>query len=328
MISQSSTRVFARILVGTVLLYLISRFFIFWHGWPDLGEIFQAFTSSESSLEGNKLYQGIALVMLYIAAFVLIFLSIKRNPDASLTDDANRYQALSYYIIRAAFWSVFLVGMADAIISLMRVEEVLDQVVGEETAQMLGQATQRGLYVHYPLIALGFLIAAFTRSLGFIWLAFLVVLAEFTIVITRFIFSYEQAWMGDLVRFWYAAFFLFASAYTLVENGHVRVDVLYSQVSNKKKAWVNAMGSLILGLPVCWTILHYGLGTRQSSLAAPILSFETSASGYGMYIKYLMAAFLIVFAVSMALVFISYFLKSCAFLFNEHDAEMPMGGEH
>jgi len=330
MISQSSTRIFARVLVGTVLLYLVSRFFIFWHGWPDLSEIFQGlFLSDENTtLEGNKLYQGIALIMLYVATFVLIFLSVKRNPNVSLTEDANKYKNISYFIIRAAFWATFLVGLTDAIISLMRVEEVLVQIVGAETAQILDQATQRGLYVHYPLIALGFVIAAFTRSLGFIWLAFLVVLAEFTIVITRFIFSYEQAWMGDLVRFWYAAFFLFASAFTLVENGHVRVDVLYSQVNNKKKAVVNAIGSLILGLPVCWTILYYGMGTRQSSLIAPILSFETSPSGYGMYVKYLMAGFLIVFAVSMAIIFISYFLKSCAFLFDEKDAELPMGGEH
>lgn len=328
MISQCSTRIFARVLVGTVLLFIVSRFFIFWQGWPDLSEVLNALLSSEKSLEGSKLYQGIALIMLYIAAFVLIFLSIKRNPNVSLTEDAKKYQNISYFIIRAAFWATFLIGMADAAISLMRVEEVLIQVVGAETAQLLDQSTQRGMYVHYPLIALGIIIATFTRSLGFIWLAFLVVLAEFSIVITRFIFSYEQAWMGDLVRFWYAAFFLFASAYTLVENGHVRVDVLYSQVSSKKKAWVNALGSLLLGLPVCWTILYYGMGTRQSSLMAPILSFETSPSGYGMYVKYLMAAFLIVFAVSMAMIFISYFLKSCAFLFNEQDAEVPMGGEH
>ena len=293
MISQSSTRIFARVLVGTVLLFLISRFLIFWHDWPDLTASFQGLFSSDENktLEGSKMYQGIAMIMLYIATFVLIFLSVKRNPTTSLTEDANKYKNISYFIIRAAFWATFLVGLADAIISLMRVEEVLVQIVGAETAQILDQATQRGLYVHYPLMALGIVIAAFTRSLGFIWLAFLVVLAEFTIVITRFIFSYEQAWMGDLVRFWYAAFFLFASAFTLVENGHVRVDVLYSQISNKKKAIVNAMGSLILGLPLCWTILYYGMGTRQSSLISPILSFETSPSGYGMYVKYLRYSF-------------------------------------
>ena len=57
-------------------------------------------------------------------------------------------------------------------------------------------------------------IAIRSKGLGFIWLALLVVVAEFLIVITRFVFSYEQAFMGDLVRFWYAALFLFASANT------------------------------------------------------------------------------------------------------------------
>jgi len=59
-------------------------------------------------------------------------------------------------------------------------------------------------------------IGLFTRTLGFQWLALLIVIAELAIVFTRFIFSYEQAFMGDLVRFWYAALFLFASAHTLL----------------------------------------------------------------------------------------------------------------
>ena len=56
----------------------------------------------------------------------------------------------------------------------------------------------------------------------------MIVLGELLIVIARFIFSYEQAFMGDLVRFWYAALFLFSSAYTLVHDGHVRVDIIYA----------------------------------------------------------------------------------------------------
>jgi len=326
--SKTFIRIFARFLVAIVLLYLVSRFLIYWHHWPSLTTTIQALINAESTLEQTQLYQGIALIMIYLSTFTLLTLSILRTPTRSLTDDANRYQNLAYFIVRAAFWSVFLVGLADAFISFLRVEELLIPVVGETIAQALDQARQRGLYVHYPLLVLSLIIAWFSRSLGFIWLAFLVVLAEFTIVITRFVFSYEQAFMGDLVRFWYAAFFLFASAYTLVEGGHVRVDVLYARVRTRKKAWVNALGSLILGLPVCWTILHYGMGSRQSSLIAPILGFETSPSGYGMYVKYLMAAFLVIFAVSMAIIFISYFLKSCAYLFNDADAEMPSGGEH
>ena len=43
-----------------------------------------------------------------------------------------------------------------------------------------------------------------------------------------------------------------------------------------------------------------------------MLNFETSMSGFGMYIKYFMAAFLIVFAFSMLLQFTSYLFTSMA----------------
>ena len=56
--------------------------------------------------------------------------------------------------------------------------------------------------------------------------------------------------MGDLVRFWYAALFLFASAYTLKEEGHVRVDVLFAGFKKKTKAWVNATGTAALAFPL------------------------------------------------------------------------------
>ena len=55
--------------------------------------------------------------------------------------------------------------------------------------------------------------------MGFIWVAVLVVGREFLIVLSRFIFQYEQAFQGDLVRFWYAALYLFASAYALIHEG-------------------------------------------------------------------------------------------------------------
>ena len=79
-------------------------------------------------------------------------------------------------------------------------------------------------------------------------------LTEFQIVLARFIFSYEQTFMGDLVRFWYGSLFLFASSYALIHEGHVRVDVLYTKFSKRAKAWSNLFGCLLLGIPICWTI--------------------------------------------------------------------------
>lgn len=193
-------------------------------------------------------------------------------------------------------------------------------VVGDALSRDLGRAVFRGSWVHYPLLLVALVLAWRVRSLGFIWLALLVVFAEFSIVITRFVFSYEQAFMGDLVRFWYAGLFLFASAYALVHEGHVRVDVLYTRFSKPRKALVNLFGSLVLGLPLCWIILSMGMWSKASSLNSPMVRFEISQSGYGLYVKYLMAGFMVVFAVSMIAQFCSYILSSFADLRDESGA--------
>ncbi|MEZ5536270.1 MAG: TRAP transporter small permease subunit [Thiolinea sp.] len=314
--SRQRYRIFSAFMAAAILLFLVNRYLVLWLDWPDLQEMI-AYFSGDGNMSGMQLAQGAVLWLMYLVAAVLIVRWVKRTPERPMSEDAALYQRMTYFVVRAAFWSVFLVGLTDAAISLLRVENVLPQVVGEYWTGIMDQARTRGLYIHYPLIGLSLVIAFFTRSLSFIWLSFLVVLAEFGIVLSRFVFSYEQAFMGDLVRFWYASLFLFGSAYTLVEGGHVRVDVLYAGMTARTKAWVNAVGSLILGLPLCWTILVLGMGNKQGSLIAPVINFEISQSGYGMYVQYLMAAFLLVFAVSMAIQFVSYFLSSVAILSGE-----------
>jgi TRAP-type mannitol/chloroaromatic compound transport system permease small subunit len=146
-------------------------------------------------------------------------------------------------------------------------------------------------------------------------------------VLARFIFSYEQAFMGDLVRFWYAALFLFASAYTLLQEGHVRVDILYAGMSDRKKAWTNTIGSLLLGVPLCWIIMTSGMWDKSNLINAPLLSFEVTQSGYGLYVKYLMAGFLLIYALTMMLQFLGYTLRNAAVLAGDADAH-PVGIQH
>jgi TRAP-type mannitol/chloroaromatic compound transport system permease small subunit len=126
------------------------------------------------------------------------------------------------------------------------------------------------------------------------------------------VFSYEQAFMGDLVRFWYAALFLFASAYTLLEEGHVRVDVMYAGFTEKKKGLINAVGSIFLGATLCMVILVLGMEGKANIINAPLLSYEVSQSGFGMYVKYMMAGFLAIFAISMLIQFAASFLSGIA----------------
>lgn len=261
-----------------------------------------------------------AQLSIYAVPFAAAFFYVRRSTSTSLRQDAERVTAINAYLVRAAFFAVLLVGLADAVISFLRVEDMLGLYFETETAKSLSRPQQRGADLHLPLIGAAFVIAAFTRSLCFPWLALLIVAAELLIVISRFIFSYEQAFMGDLVRFWYAALFLFASAYTLLQEGHVRVDVFYAGMSSRNKGKVNAIGALLLGMTLCWTILILGLGSKTSIIYAPLANVEVSQSGFGLYTKYLMAGFLAVFAITMLIQFVSQLFEAVADVRNEPGA--------
>ena len=313
----------ARILAGAVvcltLAFLANFLLTFVWGWPGLPTLFShlgwfGFETPGRPLDAASAGRGWVQVLLYVGSVAAFAMWVAGSPDRPLGRDAGACAALAAFIVRAGFWSVLLVGLVDACISFLRVEEFLPGITGQEMATKLGLSRFRGQYVHIPLMLASCAIALLTRSLSVIWLALGIVLAEFLIVITRFVFSYEQAFMGDLVRFWYAALFLLASAYSLVTEGHVRVDVFYARIGARGKAWTNAIGSMVLGVPFCWIILTMGMWTKGSSLSSPLLSFEISQSGFGMYVKYLMAGCLVVFAASMAAQFASYFLESVAVL--------------
>ena len=320
-------RMFSVSIVAVMLVFLLNNYLNFWQEWPGVPAFFsnQGWFGLEPlriPLDAGQYIKGWLQFLSYLSAVVLVVFYVVLTRKLSLREEAERLSGFAAYIIQAAFWAVLIIGLVDIIISFLRVEKLLSPLVGEELSQALGRAKFRGVYVHYPLILVSFVIAFFNRSLGFAWLTFLVVLAEFQIVISRFVFSYEQPFMGDLVRFWYAALFLFASAYTLLHDGHVRVDVLYSRFNTRTKAWSNTFGTLLLGLPLGWVILMSGMWDKTSAINSPLHSFEISQSAYGLYVKWLMVAFLAIYAISMIVQFSSYLLDKVADL-----REEPGGGE-
>ena len=315
-------RVFALSMVGSGLLFVLNNYLIFWQDWPGLSNLFAhqgwfGFEPLRKPLSGLS----IALGWVQLASYFVLILGIAgfviTTPKRLMHLEAARLGAIAAYIVRAAFWAVFIVGLGDAIISFLRVEGFLDNIAGAEFDKAMSQPEFRGTYFHMPLIGLACVIAYFKKALGFSWLALLVVVAELQMVIASFVFSYEQAFMGDLVRFWYAGLFLFASAYALVEEGHVRVDVVYAGLGPRGKAWVNVLGCTLLGVPLCWVIISLGMWSKAAVINSPILAFETTQAGFGMFVKYLMAGFLAVFAVSMLVQFMNYFLANAAELHEE-----------
>ena len=256
-------------------------------------------------------YLSFVSIFIYIIAFGLsLFISLK-NLNKSYVWDADLLHRFNLYFIRSCFWSVFLIGSIDVIIAFMRVEEVSNMIFNDDLVRAIKKPSFVCTFIHIPLVFISFIIGYFSKTLGFTWLALMIVCAELIIVITRFVFSYEQSFMGDLVRYWYAALFLFASAYTLFEDGHVRVDVFYTNLKDKTKSFVNAAGSIFLGISTCIAILFVGFNGKQSIINSPILNFEITQTGsVGMFVKYQLAAFLGVFAISMLVQFVSYYFSS------------------
>ena len=307
-------RILSYSVLAFTLAFLINNILTVWVEWPGVKKIFshyELFGFKQKALQGSELNYGYLQIGIYLICIAGVILYVFKTYSQTLEHDSEILSKFSAYLVRSSFWAVFLVGVADFIISFMVVERLWEAIFSPEVKAFMVKAPERITFIHFPIILGSFIIGYFTKSVGFIWLAVLVVLSEFVIVLSRFIFSYEQAFQGDLVRFWYAALYLFASAYALIHEGHVRVDVLYSSFSERKKAWTNSIGSALLGVPLCLIVIFYGLNGKASIINGPVVAFEVTQQGSnGLYLLYLMAVYLAVFAVTMLLQFTSYFMSS------------------
>lgn len=60
---------------------------------------------------------------------------------------------------------------------------------------------------------------------------------------------------------WYlfAASFMIASAYTLLNGEHVKIDVVSSKLSKRAQIWIDVIGFSFFLTPMCLAILYYGV---------------------------------------------------------------------
>jgi len=64
----------------------------------------------------------------------------------------------------------------------------------------------------------------------------------------------SNSWL-ELQWYLFSVVFLLGAAYTLKHDDHVRVDVLYSNLSRKGQAWINILGTLLFLVPFCVLVL-------------------------------------------------------------------------
>ena len=85
---------------------------------------------------------------------------------------------------------------------------------------------------------------------GVAWLTLAMVLITFAVVILRYVFSLGWVWMQESYVWLHGIVFMLGAGYTLLHNGHVRVDIFYRPASERHKAWVDLFGVLVLLLPL------------------------------------------------------------------------------
>ncbi|MEL0628979.1 TRAP transporter small permease subunit [Psychromonas aquatilis] len=89
-------------------------------------------------------------------------------------------------------------------------------------------------------------------------LMILLLINVFYDVIARYFFKSSSIALQELEWHLFASMFLLGIAYTLKEEGHVRVDIFYEKLSEKNRAWVNSLGCIFFLLPFCALIIWYG----------------------------------------------------------------------
>lgn len=99
------------------------------------------------------------------------------------------------------------------------------------------------------------------------WVSLLMVLVMVSIVILRYLFQFGAIAMQESIMYMNALIFALGAGYTLKEQGHVRVDILYSRLSSHRRALIDLLGTLLFLLPsmaaIIWLSWDYvGLSWR------------------------------------------------------------------
>jgi TRAP-type mannitol/chloroaromatic compound transport system permease small subunit len=127
------------------------------------------------------------------------------------------------------------------------------------------------------------------------WTALALVILQFIAVVLRYVFGVGWIWVEESIVYLHATLFMAGAAYTLLHDGHVRVDIFYREASARDKAWVDLLGTVFFLWPVSTLILIKGWPYVWSSWAILEGSPETS----GIPAVFLLKTLILVFAVMM-----------------------------
>ncbi|MDT8997853.1 TRAP transporter small permease subunit [Paucibacter sp. APW11] len=92
-----------------------------------------------------------------------------------------------------------------------------------------------------------------------IWLVLASTLISAVNALVRKAFNYSSNAFLEVQWYLFAASFMLAAGYTLLNNEHVRIDVVVGRFSKRVQAWIDVFGFTVFLMPLCATVLYLGV---------------------------------------------------------------------
>jgi TRAP-type mannitol/chloroaromatic compound transport system permease small subunit len=107
------------------------------------------------------------------------------------------------------------------------------------------------------LLALSRLIDRMSNRIGHwvYWLVLVAVLISAANAVVRKAFNYSSNSFLEIQWYLFSMIFLLCAGYTLMNNEHVRIDIITSRLSARARAWIDILGTIFFLLPMATLIM-------------------------------------------------------------------------
>lgn len=155
------------------------------------------------------------------------------------------------------------------------------------------------------------------------WAILVAILVSATNAIVRKTFNMSSnAWL-ELQWYLFGAAFMLAAAYTLKQNEHIRIDIVYGLFSRRVQHWIDLLGHLLFLMPFVILMIYYFVPYVSLS----VRSGEMSGSSGGLIIWPAKALLLFGF-IQLGLQGVSEIIKKIAIMRGDIEDPNPFVSSH
>ncbi len=146
------------------------------------------------------------------------------------------------------------------------------------------------------------------------WLNTLLVINILVQVILRYALGEGKIWLEELQWHLYGVCIMFGIAYGIIEDAHIRLDLLHQRFSPRKKEYVEFFGTLFLILPLVTILFFHGLSFVQTAWRVN----EMSSHPLGLPWRWLIKSVIPISMALIALASVSRMIRAAAVIFTKH----------